>query len=262
LALCVFRHPGVVVASILKELQNASYLTDLCISVADLYATWRNMYLHMLSARARGRGVYFINYDDLFNEDKQTELEHLVEAKLNRLFPDRHLDRSDYRGDLDPTTADFYNSLSALASGSLADQSSKNCSELVDQFSSVGDLHNFLVGGENATALQRSASGTVVKRVLSDIARREEKVAAMQADIDKRNNQLMELGNRLQQLTGDYASAQNVVVQLGARIDALEIGCALRDQKIDALRGSTSWRLTAPLRAIKQWWLRVLGRLH
>jgi len=101
-----------------------------------------------------------------------------------------------------------------------------------------------------------------VKRVLADIARREEQIAVMQADIDRRNNQLADLGNRLQRLMDDYANAQSIVVQQRARIDALEIGCAQRDQKIDALMGSTSWRITAPLRAIKRWWLSILFKIR
>ena len=338
LALCVFRHPGVVVASILKELQNAEYLSDLRISISDLYETWRHMYLRMLSMRARGHEVYFVNYNDLFKKTKLAEIEKHVGAKLNRLFPDKLLDRSGYGGDLDEATKDLFDALNDLASQHFTGQPVKTSAALFKRFSTKSGLHHIPIDVAHPAALkadrptvgkgdsggpvfsESELQGFVYRlyeqqknleagiehkeselyKAHAKLAQGDKQIASLRADIGLQTGRIADLEAKQQQLMGDYSGLQIIAAEQkgaivtfetvltqrtveleglrsdissrDARIGALESMLVQRDQRtvmlvkeidqcnheISTLKGSLSWRVTAPLRAIKRWWLNIV----
>lgn len=131
LALCVFRSPGAVVRSILHEAQAAPYLHDLRLSVADLYEQWRNMYLRVLDLKRLGREIFFLNYAALFSDETQSALESLVEAPLNRGFPEPRLERQRFDGDIDPSLGELFDGLCALAACSFEGQTPEKAEALV-----------------------------------------------------------------------------------------------------------------------------------
>jgi len=64
--LCIFRHPSVVVSSVLEELSSAPYLKGLSLSVEQILAAWEAQYRSVLE-RQRGLGRWlFIHYEELF----------------------------------------------------------------------------------------------------------------------------------------------------------------------------------------------------
>ena len=365
-ALCVFRHPGVVVASILKEIQSADYLRDLRISVADLYETWRHMYLRMLAMRARGSEVYFVSYNDLFKKSKLTEIEKWVGAKVNRLFPDKLLDRSDYEGDLDGTTKVLFDALSGLASKHFADQSEKSSSAICKQFSTLSSSYHIPVDvprsvahkvdkppakkgtGQGVVFSESELQGLVYRlyeqkkdleagikhkegeldKAHVRLAQGDEQNSLLRADIGLQGARLADLEAKQKQLMEEYSVLQTVITEQRTAIVTFETALAQRAKEIEGLwneigirdarigevesaleqrakeieglwneigirdthigelesiliqrdqsiamlskeidqrnyeiatlKKSSSWRITAPLRAIKRWWLRIV----
>lgn len=242
LALCVLRHPGVVVASILKELQSADYLVDLRISVANLYEVWRHMYLRALSLRACGRNVYFINYNDLLGNDKQTELEEFVDAKLNRSFPDKQLDRSDYVGELDETTQAFFSALSGLASERFAGQSQEACAAMAKQFSSSITPQHLLDDIQGSQPHYLSIEVTTAENTLQPLLPE----GTLQELLYRFHEQEKDIKKRIAHLESDLAERDRNIGILIQEIDRYK-------QDMEAIKRSMSWRLTAPFRAIRRW---------
>lgn len=95
LALCIFRDPGITVASILRECQMAGYLRSLRISTNDALAVWRQMYSRLVAMYLEGRNILFLAYEDLFDANRLARLSDIVGARLNGAFADRRLDRSE-----------------------------------------------------------------------------------------------------------------------------------------------------------------------
>lgn len=242
LALCVLRHPGVVVASILKELQSADYLVDLRISVANLYEVWRHMYLRALSLRACGRNVYFINYNDLLGNDKQTELEEFVDARLNRSFPDKQLDRSDYVGELDETTQAFFSALSGLASECFAGQSQEACAAMAKQFSSSITPQHLLDDIQGSQPHYLSIEVTTAENTLQPLLPE----GTLQELLYRFHEQEKDIKKRIAHLESDLAERDRNIGILIQEIDRYK-------QDMEAIKRSMSWRLTAPFRAIRRW---------
>lgn len=242
LVLCVLRHPGVVVASILKELQSADYLVDLRISVANLYEVWRHMYLRALSLRACGRNVYFINYNDLLGNDKQTELEEFVDAKLNRSFPDKQLDRSDYVGELDETTQAFFSALSGLASERFAGQSQEACAVMAKQFSSSITPQHLLDDIQGSQPHYLSIEVTTAENTLQPLLPE----GTLQELLYRFHEQEKDIKKRIAHLESDLAERDRNIGILIQEIDRYK-------QDMEAIKRSMSWRLTAPFRAIRRW---------
>lgn len=139
LALCIFRSPGAVVRSILHEAQAAPYLRDLRISVSDLYEGWRNMYLRVLDLKRLGREIFFLNYAALFSSETQLALESLVEAPLNRSFPEQRLERQRFDGDVDASVGALFDGLCELAALGFEAQTSEKAEAILQGLQPVRD---------------------------------------------------------------------------------------------------------------------------
>ncbi|MDP9035238.1 MAG: sulfotransferase [Myxococcota bacterium] len=97
---CVFRHPSIVVSSILEECRTAPYLKDFSISVDQSFELWRLTYSHILQRHRKTGKWHFVFYDELFENHALSRLEAFVGCELDRSAPDVSLNRS--RADLAP----------------------------------------------------------------------------------------------------------------------------------------------------------------
>ncbi len=92
--LCVFRHPAVVLASVLQEVHSAPYLQTLAISTAQVLESWCSHYRHVLEHHA-GRGRWlFIAYEQLLDPAGLDRLEAFTGHALDRGLPEARLNRS------------------------------------------------------------------------------------------------------------------------------------------------------------------------
>lgn len=217
IALCVFRHPGIVVASILKELQSVEHLQEFSFRVIDLYRMWEDTYLRMLELRASGAAVYFVNYGDLFSECKQDELEEFVGAELNRSFPNVQLARTEFSGELSVRTASIFDLLNLFASRKFSSQSPDACKMLLEGLSLTVDKKCW-PASVSALAEARLSLADEVQR------------AANLEELTKR------LDTELVETRGHLADMNFRVV---------------------AFEQSASWRITQPLRMLKKWLIRL-----
>ncbi|MDQ3958759.1 MAG: sulfotransferase domain-containing protein [Pseudomonadota bacterium] len=113
--LCVFRDPREVVASILKEVQNALYLFNFAISVEQAFAVWRLMYQHVLDRHANEGDWLFLYYDDLFCPETLDKVETFAGIPIDRSFPNPTLKRSVAGLSIDSDTAAIFDELMARA---------------------------------------------------------------------------------------------------------------------------------------------------
>jgi hypothetical protein len=109
--ICVFRHPQVVVASILREISIMPYLENFALSVRQAFELWRLMYSHVLRRHALTGDWLFVEYNDLFLSSALDRLAHFSEAAIDREFPARDLDRSKGILAVDPVACELYDEL-------------------------------------------------------------------------------------------------------------------------------------------------------
>ncbi len=257
--LCIFRDPGVVVASILKELQAAAYLADLRISITDLYKIWREMHRRLLQMRSAGRKIFFFKYEDLFEERKLKEIENLVGTSLNREFPDRGLSRTHVTVTVDRQTNALYQGLIKLTSGYLEDQVPANCAELLccvpaeNQTSVValgdwGGQADAIISSEQeklTKTFSRGALEGLVRHLQEDQQTLAQKLSARDRELDARIMDVADLRREMEVLRStfeavlDKSEMQRKVIEMHA-------------ETIAQIHASRSWRLTAPLRNVRR----------
>lgn len=92
--LCVFRHPAVTAASIVKNCQEELYLHNLPMTFAYAVRVWTAMYRHILERHCDQGEWLFVHANQLFEATGMERLEQFVGARLDRLFPDAKLQHS------------------------------------------------------------------------------------------------------------------------------------------------------------------------
>ncbi len=111
--ICVFRHPRLVVASILKEVATMPYLADFALSTRAAFEVWRLMYSHVLTRHARTGDWLFVEYADLFRASVLDRIAEFSEAAIDPDFPDPQLNRSQPVGSVDADADALYDELVA-----------------------------------------------------------------------------------------------------------------------------------------------------
>lgn len=109
--ICVFRHPQVVVASILREIAIMPYLEDFALSVREAFEVWRLMYSHVLQRHARTGEWLFVEYQDVFRPSALDRLADFADAAVDRMFPAPELDRSQGVAAVDALACELYKEL-------------------------------------------------------------------------------------------------------------------------------------------------------
>ncbi|MBL8534599.1 MAG: hypothetical protein JNL33_12165 [Betaproteobacteria bacterium] len=280
-ALCVFRHPGAVVRSILHEAQSASYLHDLRISVADLYEGWRNMYLRVLGLRRSGREIYFLHYPDLFETHVQDALETLVGTALNRAFPERRLERQRSDGELDSWSSALFEELIAISSLQFAEQTPTRAGAVLRAFESTrapcvprfekagtsGDspegpdalpipissdfvfspsairgLYLRIHESQMAIAVQVRDATAYNELTRATVARMEEKLAALEGSLNARASTSSDVDSALASLHAVLERSLRVEEGHAQRITSLENDLAKYAETISRLRGELDER--------------------
>ena len=278
IAICIFRHPGIVVASMLKEMLAETHLRVIATSVLDLFAVWENTYFRLLEYRANGADVYFINYNDLFSDDKISELERLVGAELNRSFPDAKLARTEFSGEIEVKAATLFESLSLLASRPFAEQSPDACRELLDamavsgkpniaehidvsrnkliQLGNISELvKEKLKHGKTIEMFDLSLTKTFEEREQSLAKMKEEHEQSLARTIEKYEQSLAKMNEEHEQ-------------SLARTIEKYEQSLAKMNEEheqslaktIETYKQSLSWRVTRPLRSLEKWIGGLFGR--
>lgn len=93
--ICVFREPGVTVASILKECGSREYLADLVIDKKSAYMVWCNMHAHILAhAAGREENFFFVHYDQIYDGAALPSLSRFLRLELTHDFVDKDLKRT------------------------------------------------------------------------------------------------------------------------------------------------------------------------
>jgi hypothetical protein len=93
--ICVFRHPGVTVASILKQKEKVPHLRSISINVNQIFQVWELMYSHITRIHYRQGGEWlFFHYNQFFEDNTFYRLETTLGAKVDRGFVQSSLNRS------------------------------------------------------------------------------------------------------------------------------------------------------------------------
>lgn len=98
--LCVFRHPAVVLASVLQEVHYGPHMQQLAISATQVLDSWSSHYLHLLEHHvATGRWL-FLAYEQLLEPAGLDCIEAFTGHGLDRQLPQSSLNRSRLNPDL------------------------------------------------------------------------------------------------------------------------------------------------------------------
>jgi hypothetical protein len=109
--ICVFRNPGDVVASILKEIKTVPYLSNFSISVDQVFETWRLMYSRIIDNHSKSGEWLFLFYNDLFEKHTLEKIEDFTGILIDKNFPDKSLDRSKSEFLTDLVSSEIFNEL-------------------------------------------------------------------------------------------------------------------------------------------------------
>ena len=92
--ICVFREPVVTADSILKNCRDEPYLKNLSMTFARAIKVWTLMYRHILEIHCKEGQWLFLHYNQVLEPQGLDNLERFVNAKIDRAFPDRTLQRT------------------------------------------------------------------------------------------------------------------------------------------------------------------------
>ena len=92
--ICVFRHPGVTVNSILKECKREKYLEDLHINKRIASTVWNLQYRHILNFHMKSGDWCFIHYEQILNGAGLERIQNITQADIKNDFPDKALKRT------------------------------------------------------------------------------------------------------------------------------------------------------------------------
>ncbi|MBE9171591.1 hypothetical protein IQ216_00335 [Cyanobium sp. LEGE 06143] len=113
--LCVFRHPSVVVTSVLEEVGSAPYLKGLQLTAEQILQAWEAHYGAVLE-RQRSQGQWlFIHYEELLQPRGLARLEAFTGLDLDQSIVDLSLRRSEAHIEATPTSLRLYQTLLDLA---------------------------------------------------------------------------------------------------------------------------------------------------
>jgi hypothetical protein len=93
--ICVFRHPGVVASSIVKEVSTAPYCRNLSVNLDEALQIWRAMYRQILDFHCTDDSEWlFIEYEQLIDGTALDAISKFLDAKVDNSFIDQRLNRS------------------------------------------------------------------------------------------------------------------------------------------------------------------------
>ncbi|MGH7917089.1 MAG: hypothetical protein ACREQE_06440, partial [Candidatus Binataceae bacterium] len=118
LLLCVFRHPAITAASLLKEAQRMRNLSEIGtrIDLELALRVWRLMYTHVLETHRPAGGEWlFMHYDQLVDGTALAQIQRRLEVRGDREFADAMLRRSAPAGPVPPVVVELYRRLCDLA---------------------------------------------------------------------------------------------------------------------------------------------------
>lgn len=114
--ICVFRHPGETVTSILKECRRADYLHSLKIDFSDALRVWKLMYQHILQVHYKPEERWlFVHYNQLLEGSVLRKFEEVLGAEVDRSFADAKYKRSSWVGDIPDQIKSIYERLCELS---------------------------------------------------------------------------------------------------------------------------------------------------
>lgn len=116
--LCIFRHPSIVAASIIRELNTAAYLSNLSLDYASIFQHWKKAYKYLLINHVHLGKWLFISYESLFTDSGLNRVENFTNFKLDRELPSQALNRSSADTEADQDCIRIYNQLLSLSSTS------------------------------------------------------------------------------------------------------------------------------------------------
>ncbi len=114
--ICVFRHPGVTVSSILNQKKKVPHLKNFSINTKQAFQVWRLMYSRILKVHYREGGEWvFLHYNQFFDGSAFQKLENKLVVAADRGFVDSKLNRSAQVKKVDKMCLLVYDELCALA---------------------------------------------------------------------------------------------------------------------------------------------------
>lgn len=107
--ICMIRHPGAVVNSMMENCRTAPYLSKIKINRSICYDIWRNMYHHLMR-HAQPEWI-FLHYNQILNGTGLDRVEDMLGVRVDKSFPDTSLCRSDSADDVPKDILKLYTSL-------------------------------------------------------------------------------------------------------------------------------------------------------
>lgn len=117
--LCAVRHPGEVVASMVKEILSANYLHNFVFSIDMLLLSWTAAYVRFLDTVVGSElaPVKFVGFDSIVGGSCIDELESLLGIPMDRSFPDSRLKRSARIDSVPEHAVDMFELLDSMSRG-------------------------------------------------------------------------------------------------------------------------------------------------
>ena len=113
--LTVFRHPTLTAASILEEVRAARYLHGVEMTLERAMEVWCATYRHVLRRHRHEGDWCFLHFNQVLTTEGLDRIETLVEARVDRSFPDETLARPPLSIPMSDEAAALYEELCELA---------------------------------------------------------------------------------------------------------------------------------------------------
>lgn len=115
--ICMFRHPSIVVESVIKECNTTDYLSDFYIDRSMIYNLWLFSYTHLLKSLNDGLmdRFIFLHYEQLMNRKALPELTRILGIEIDPSFASSDLNRSHPASQAPKEIEEMYKKLCSLS---------------------------------------------------------------------------------------------------------------------------------------------------
>lgn len=113
--ICMFRHPGEFLNSLITHCKTQEYLKDIVIDEEFFQNIWLSMYNYIISNHVKNHDILFVNYDQVLFDDGLDKISEFIGCEIDRTFPEKELKRSKRLREVRPELIELYDRLLCLA---------------------------------------------------------------------------------------------------------------------------------------------------
>jgi hypothetical protein len=264
--ICIFREPDITAYSILKECYSQNYLKSFNISILDSYELIFNIYNYILLNynNVSKHDIFFIHYNQLFDNSILNRLSEYLEINLINNFSDQNLKRSSSIGYIPDRNLDLYRKLCDLA-GYIDDYNVSRKESKPVKRSQICNSYYYLL--ENSIKskidneelkelifqanLNRKSEYATIHKELTESLNKLEILIPKNQQIKEKEQRIRETNQKINEMNMQIKERDGIIMEKNSEVLDLSKKIRYLQKELDDIKGSSIFRLLRKLSIIK-----------